>query len=156
MFSKKSPDVNHTIIFLIYIVYMIIFKKVILIITRLMLPFVAFTLILGMARIILDIPVIFRNPRIDYGFNLLLTNILSMFVVMELLKSLIEYFEIHRLKITFIIDGTTVFILREIMIGSFQHKMLSSEIYSFSILLFVLGIIRTMAIMLSPKDSSEM
>ena len=120
-----------------------------------MLPFVVFALMLGMARIILDTPAIFRNPHIDEGFNLLLTNILSMFVAMELLRSLIEYFEIHRLKITFIIDGTIVFILREIMIGSFQHKIMSTEIYAFSMLLFVLGIIRALAILISPGDSND-
>ena len=132
-----------------------IFKKVIDIITKLMLPFVVFALMLGMARIILDMPVIFKSPRIDEGFNLLLTNILSMFVVMELLRSLIEYFEIHRLKITFIIDGTIVFILREIMIGSFQHKIMSTEVYAFSVLLFVLGIIRALAILFSPGDTAD-
>ena len=132
-----------------------IFKKVIDIIRKLMLPFVVFTLVLGMARIILDTPVIFRSPRIDEGFNLLLTNILSMFVVVELLRSLIEYFEVHRLKITFIIDGTIVFILREIMINSFQHKMVSMEIYAFFLLLFVLGIIRALAILISPRDLSD-
>jgi uncharacterized membrane protein (DUF373 family) len=120
-----------------------------------MLPFVVFALMLGMARMILDTPVIFRKPHIDEGFNLLLTNILSMFVAMELLRSLIEYFEIHRLKITFIIDGTIVFILREIMIGSFQHKIMSTEIYAFSMLLFVLGIIRALAILISPGDSND-
>ena len=132
-----------------------IFKKIIDIITKLMLPFVVFALMLGMARIILDTPVIFRNPHIDEGFNLLLTNILSMFVAMELLRSLIEYFAIHRLKITFIIDGTIVFILREIMIGSFQHKIMSMDIYAFSLLLFVLGIIRALAILVSPGDSPD-
>ena len=132
-----------------------IFKKIIDIITKLMLPFVVFALMLGMARIILDTPAIFRNPHIDEGFNLLLTNILSMFVAMELLRSLIEYFEIHRLKITFIIDGTIVFILREIMIGSFQHKIMSRDVYAFSMLLFVLGIIRALAILISPGDSND-
>jgi uncharacterized membrane protein (DUF373 family) len=132
-----------------------IFKKIINIVTKLMLPFVVLALMLGMARIILDTPSIFRNPRIDEGFNLLLTNILSMFVVMELLRSLIEYFEIHRLKITFIIDGTIVFILREIMIGSFQHKVLPTDIFAFSLLLFVLGIIRALAILVSPGDSPD-
>ena len=129
------------------------FKKIVVIITKLMLPFVVLALMLGMARIILDIPSIFRSPHIDQGFSLLLTNILSMFVVMELLRSLIEYFEIHRLRITFIMDGTIVFILREIMIGSFQHKILSAEIYAFSLLIFVLGIIRALAVLVSPGES---
>ncbi len=132
-----------------------VFKKVVDMVTKLMLPFVVFALLLGMARIILDLPVIFRSPRIDAGFNLLLTNILSMFVVMELLRSLVEYFEIHRLKITFIIDGTIVFILREIMIGSFQHKIFSGDVCAFSLLLFVLGVIRVLAILFSPGDAND-
>jgi uncharacterized membrane protein (DUF373 family) len=60
------------------------------------------------------------------------TNILSLFIIMELLRSLIVYFESHRLKITFIIDGALVFILWEIMIGLYQSKMATREILSLS------------------------
>ncbi len=46
-----------------------------------------------------------------------------MFIVIELLRSLIEYFTVHRLKITFITDAALVFVLREIMVGLYQHKL---------------------------------
>ncbi|MFH0789128.1 MAG: phosphate-starvation-inducible PsiE family protein [Pseudomonadota bacterium] len=121
-----------------------------------MVPFIILALMLGVAKICLDLREIFRSPTIQGGLNLLVTNILSMFIVMELLRSLIEYFEIHRLKITFIIDGVLVFILREIMIGLYQSKMNLKEVLSLSFLLLVVGIIRTLAILFSPKNIKEL
>jgi uncharacterized membrane protein (DUF373 family) len=78
-----------------------------------------------------------------------------MFIVIELLRSLIDYFEIHRLKITFIIDGAMVFILREIMIGLYESKINQKDILSLSLLLLVVGVIRTLAILFSPKNIKE-
>jgi uncharacterized membrane protein (DUF373 family) len=132
-----------------------VFKKVIDILIKLIIPFVILALMLGMAKICLDLREIFRSPTIQTGLNLLVTNILSMFIVMELLRSLIEYFEIHRLKITFIIDSALVFILREIMIGLYQNKISVQETMAFSILLLVVGAIRTLAILFSPRSVKE-
>jgi uncharacterized membrane protein (DUF373 family) len=133
-----------------------IFKKVVDVLIKLMIPFVVLALILGMAKISLDLREIFNSPTIQSGLNLLVTNILSLFIVMELLRSLIVYFEIHRIKITFIIEGALVFILREIMIGLYQSKMAGGEVLSLSGLLLVVGIIRTLAIAFSPKNSKEL
>jgi uncharacterized membrane protein (DUF373 family) len=132
-----------------------LFKKVLDVLIKLMIPFIVLALMLGMAKICLDLRQIFKSPTIQAGLNLLVTNILSLFIIMELLRSLIEYFEIHRIKITFIIDGAMVFILREIMIGLYQSKMASREILSLSCLLLVVGIIRTLAIVFSPNNVQE-
>jgi uncharacterized membrane protein (DUF373 family) len=134
---------------------MILFKKVVNILIKLMIPFIVLAMMLGMAKICLDLKEIFRSPTIQAGFNLLVTNILSMFIVIELLRSLIDYFEIHRLKITFIIDGAMVFILREIMIGLYESKINQKDILSLSLLLLVVGVIRTLAILFSPKNIKE-
>lgn len=120
-----------------------------------MIPFIILALMLGMAKICLDLREIYQSSTILGGLNLLVTNILFMFIVMELLRSLIDYFEIHRLRITFIIDGALVFILREIMIGLYQNKLEKNVILSLSFLLLVLGIIRTLAIVFSPKQVRE-
>ena len=93
-----------------------LFKKVVDVLIRMMIPLVILALMLGMARIFLDLKGVFLSPTITEGFNSLLTDIFSMFVVMELFRTILEYFEIHRLRITFIIDGALVFILREIMV----------------------------------------
>lgn len=132
-----------------------LFKKVVDIIIKLMIPLVILALMIGIARIFLDLREVFRSSTIAGGFDIMVTNILSMFVIVELLKGIIEYFEIHRVKITFITDATLVFILREVMIGIYQHKMSWVEILSIAALLIVIGAIRTMAILYSPDKSKE-
>jgi uncharacterized membrane protein (DUF373 family) len=132
-----------------------VLKRIVDIIIKIMVPFIILALLLGVARIFLDLRGVYRSATIDEGFNLLVTNILSMFIVIELLRSILDYFEIHRLRITFIIDGALVFILREIMIGIYQHRMEAFEIFSLSVLLLVIGIIRTLAIVYSPKSLKE-
>ena len=132
-----------------------VLKRIVDIIIKIMVPFIILALLLGVARIFLDLRGVYTSATIDEGFNLLVTNILSMFIVIELLRSILDYFEIHRLRITFIIDGALVFILREIMIGIYQHEMEAFEIISLSVLLLVIGIIRTLAIVHSPKSLKE-
>ncbi len=131
-----------------------LFKKVVDIIIKLMIPLVILALMMGIARIFIDLKTVFKSPTIAAGFDIMVTNILSMFIVIELLRSIIEYFEIHRLRITFIVDAAIVFILREVMIGIYQHKMGAVEIASMAVLLLVIGGIRALAIVYSP-DKKE-
>jgi uncharacterized membrane protein (DUF373 family) len=132
-----------------------LFKKVFDVLIKMMIPLVILALMLGMAKIFLDLKGVFLSPTITEGFNSLLTDILSMFVVMELFRTILEYFEIHRLRITFIIDGAMVFILREIMVGIYQHKISAIETISLAVLLLVIGVIRTLAIVHSPKGLAD-
>ena len=132
-----------------------LFKKVIDIIVKMMIPLVILALMIGIARIFLDLREVFNSSTIAGGFDIMVTNILSMFVVIELLKGIIEYFEVHRVKITFITDATLVFILREVMIGVYQHTMGWAEIISISGLLMVIGGLRTVAIVYSPDKGKE-
>ncbi len=131
-----------------------LFKKVVDIIIKLMIPLVILALMMGIARIFLDLKAVFKSPTVAMGFDIMVTNILSMFIVIELLRSIIEYFEIHRLRITFIVDAAIVFILREVMIGIYQHKVGAVEIISLAVLLLVIGGVRTLAIVYSP-DKKE-
>lgn len=131
-----------------------LFKRVVDIIIKLMIPLVILALMMGIARIFLDLKAVFKSPTVAMGFDIMVTNILSMFIVIELLRSIIEYFEIHRLRITFIVDAAIVFILREVMIGIYQHKVGAVEIISLAVLLLVIGGVRTLAIVYSP-DKKE-
>jgi uncharacterized membrane protein (DUF373 family) len=131
------------------------FKKAVDIIIKLMIPLVIFALMIGIAKIFLDLRLVFESPTITDGFNILLTNILSMFVVVELLRGIIEYFELQRLRLTLIVDAALVFILREVMIIIYQQKMNPVEIASLAGLLAVIGGIRTLAIHYSPSKIKE-
>lgn len=111
--------------------------------------FVILALVIGTARIFLDMGKIYSGS-IDAGFNILVTDILGMIVVLELFKGLLEYFELHRVRITLMADMTLIFILRELMIALYQHKMDWKELVAMSLLITALGGLRVMAIMRSP------
>jgi len=131
------------------------FKRIADLIVKLLIPVVIVTLLLGMLRLFVDFGHILGSTSLSIGFDMMVTNILSMFVVVELLRSIIDYFEFHRLKITFITDAALVFILREIMIGIYQHKISPAEIGAFAGLLLAIGAIRTLAIIYSPDRRKD-
>ena len=92
-----------------------------------------------------------ESPLKD-AFGFIVTNLLTFFIILELFKSLVEYFREHRLKLTFIVDATLVFILREVMIGLYQHQSSPLQICSIALLALVLGAVRTLAIVYSPME----
>jgi len=54
--------------------------------------------------------------------------------------------------LTFIIDAAIVFVIREMLIGLFKHELHSDMIYSLSVFLLVLGIIRTSAVIVYQRE----
>jgi uncharacterized membrane protein (DUF373 family) len=129
------------------------FRKTVDILIKMMIPLVIIALMMGIARIVLDLRVVFTSLTISAGFDLMITNILSMFVIVELLKSILEYFELHRLRITLITDAAIVFVLREIMIGLYQHKLDAPDIIALAVLILIIGGLRTLAIVFSPEQT---
>ena len=124
-------------------------------IVKLLMPLAIIALVMGIARVFLDLVSVWRSPSIASGFDLLVTDILSMFVVIELLKSIIEYFEVHRLKITFILDAAVVFVLREVMIGLYKHELHAAELAALALLLLVMGAFRISAVRFSPRSEGR-
>ena len=132
------------------------FTKIVDGMIKFMIPLVIIALLMGIARVILDLRSIFGSQTLAVAFDLMVTNILSMFIVIELLRSIIEYFTVHRLKITFITDAALVFVLREIMIGLYQHSLQQGMIIALAVLILVIGGIRTLAVVFSPEKVQEM
>lgn len=104
-------------------------RQVVDILIRLIIPLVIAALVLGIVRIFLDL---------GAGFDLMVTNILSTFVVIELIRSVLDCFKLHRLKITYITDAAVVFVVREIMIGLYEHAMPPRQVIALSVLILVL------------------
>jgi uncharacterized membrane protein (DUF373 family) len=123
---------------------------------KFMIPIVIIALMMGIARDVLDLRAVFGSQTIAAAFDMMVTNMLSMFIVIELLRSIIEYFTVHRLKITFITDAAIVFVLREIMIGLYEHSLEAGMISALALLILVIGGLRTMAVVFSPEKFIEM
>lgn len=114
--------------------------------------FVVLALGIGLVRLFLEVWTIMTQSDLKVAFGFIVTNLLTFFVILELFKSLVEYFREHRLKLTFIVDATLVFILREVMIGLYQQQNSPFQITSLALLALVLGAVRTLAIIYSPIE----
>ncbi len=131
------------------------FRKIVDLIVKLMIPLVIVALMMGIAKVFLELWAVWNSPTIASGFDILVTDVLSMFVVIELLRSIIDYFEVHRIKITFILEAGLVFVLREIMIGLYKHSIGAAEIAALAGLLLVMGAFRIAAVRFSSPGSSH-
>jgi len=131
------------------------FAKIVDSTIKLMIPLVILALLMGIVRLVLDLRAVFGSQTIAAAFDMMLANILSMFIVIELLRSIIEYFSVHRLKITFITDASLVFVLREVMVGLYEHTLQTTMILALSALILVIGCLRTLAVVFSPEKYLE-
>ena len=82
----------------------------------------------------------------------IITDVLTLYVLVELSRSLVEYFRTHRLRLTFIVDAAIVFVIREMLIDVFKHELQPDMVYAFSMFLFVLGALRTSAIIVYQRE----
>jgi uncharacterized membrane protein (DUF373 family) len=131
------------------------FRKIVDWIVKLLYPVAVVALMMGTARIFLDLGTVWRSPSIARGFDVLVSDLLSMFVVIELLRSIVEYFEVHRLKIVFIVDAALVFLLREVMIDLYQNKVEAAQVAALAGLLAVLGGFRIAAVHYAPEEGTS-
>ena len=95
-----------------------------------------------------------RFRCIQKNSSLVVYLIFSLFILIELSRSLISYFDCNRIRLTFILDAGIVFVLREIMIKLFQDKLEVDQIYAISALLLVLGILRVGSAVLYQREMS--
>ena len=119
---------------------------------KLLIFFVVIVLGMGLVRLFWETWRIMAVTELKDTFSFTVTNLLTFFIILELFKSLVEYFREHRLKLTFIIDATLVFILREVMISLYQHQSPPLLVTALAFLALVLGAVRTLAIIYSPME----
>ncbi len=107
-----------------------------------LLVFITIGIIIGVLRLFLNLGDLMLHEDFTRQYQRLITDVLTLFILIELSRSLADYFTTHRLRMTFIVDAGIVFILREIMIKIFEHKITVEELYALSALMFVLGALR--------------
>lgn len=99
-------------------------------------------IMIGTGKLFLQLGGLLNDGKITGSYLNIIADVLSLFILIELSRSLVDYFEVNRLRLTFIVDAGIVFVLREIMIQLFQDKLEPQEIYALSALLLVLGMLR--------------
>jgi uncharacterized membrane protein (DUF373 family) len=129
-----------------------IFNKVINIVFGAILIVLILAMAIGAAKMFLNVRNILLVPGVTGKYLELITDVLTLFVLVEMSKSLVDYFHTHQLRMTFIVDAAIVFFIREIMIMVFQHKTSPAEIYAFSALLMTLTVLRIGSIFMFQRE----
>jgi uncharacterized membrane protein (DUF373 family) len=114
--------------------------------------FIMLGMVIGTARLFLTVLDLISEPGVAERYLAMVSDILTLFVLVELSRSLVEYFTTLRLRLTFIVDAAIVFMLRDLMIKTFEHEFNTADIYAMSVLLFVLGALRIGSVMVFQRE----
>lgn len=132
-----------------YKTYMItqdkIFKIVIDIVTIIILYILLLALFVGVIHILLDINSILFGT-LGGGFGQIVSSVLTIFVLIDLFKTFIDYREHQEIRITYVTDATILIVMREIAVGVYAQRFDYPFVLGLSILLLSLGVIRALAV----------
>lgn len=129
-----------------------IFDVVVDIVFGIILIFIVLGIAVGTAQLLLDVWKLLEFKGITGQYIDLIADVLTLYVLIELSRSLVEYFNSHKLRLTFIADAAIVFIIREVLITLFKHEMTADMLYAFSAILFVLGALRIGSVLVFQKE----
>ena len=133
-----------------------IFNLAIKVIVVILTVFIIAVLFVGLFQTIWEIKELVFTKSIGQSFNVIVINILTFLVIIELFRSFVVYFETHRFRLSTMIDPAIIFVIRELIIKLYGQQNMSWEtIASFGFLLLCLGIIRSLAVQYSPRDETE-
>jgi len=119
-----------------------LFNKVTGYIFGIILVFSTLALMIGAFRLFYELYELISNPGITGRYMQLFSDVLTLVILLELSRSLFQYFMEKVIRLPVIFDAGIVFVLRDIMIGIFEHRHETNDIYALSVLLLVLGVLR--------------
>lgn len=130
-----------------------LFRKFLHYIVSVLNIFIILVLSIGLFRTLYGVKTFFGTQPISQSFNIVVTDILTFLVIIELFRSFIEYFEVHRFRLYTMIDPAIVFVIRELIIKLYDHETLGDHaLFGFGFLLLSLGFVRTLAVKFSPGE----
>lgn len=119
-----------------------VFDRVIDTVFGIILAFIMLGIMIGTCQLFVTTWDLLKFDGITGHYIDLISDVLTLYVLIELSRSLVEYFNTRRLRLTFIVDGAIVFVIREILIAMFKHELEPQMLYALSVFLFVLGALR--------------
>ena len=129
-----------------------VFNRAVDIVFAVILAFITLGIAIGAIQLFFSTWELMKFEGVTGHYIDIISDVLTLYVLVELSRSLVEYFKTHRLRLTFIIDAAIVFIIREMLIGLFKHELQSDMVYALSVFLLVLGILRTSAVIVYQRE----
>ncbi len=107
-------------------------------------------LFVGVVRTFLELGLTLSEPTVRLGLKELITNVLSLVVVLELVRAFVEYFEFERVRLEILLEVGVALALRELLLLLFAEKLGGLEVFLWSLGILALVVGRTLAVYYSP------
>ena len=130
------------------------FDKFIDVVFGIILVFIVVGIAIGTAQLFLTTWKLLAFEGVTGQYINIIADVLTLYVLIELSRSLVEYFNTHKLRLTFIVDAAIVFVLREILIALFKHELKPEMLYALTAFLLVLGALRVSSVLLYQREKS--
>lgn len=103
-------------------------------------------LLVGVGRTLLELGLALSEPSVRLGLKDLITNVLSLVVMLELVRAFVEYFEYERIRLEVLLEVGVAFVLREMLLGLFGGEIRGVEVLLWSGGLLALVAARALAV----------
>ena len=100
--------------------------------------------------------VIVHFPPSTNAMSKSVEEVLNLFVLIEFFRGAMSYFDFDRIKLSYITDAALVFVLREVMISTFYHKLEYKMAIAYSVVMIVIIVIRTLTILYTPDREKKL
>lgn len=77
--------------------------------------------------------------------------ILELVILYEIFRAVLSIFEYHRVKLTFLVDASISFMLRELIIAVYSEKLNVNMSISISLIMITLALLRVLVVKFSPS-----
>lgn len=131
------------------------FKKVSTVVFGIILAFLTIGIAIGAVKLFLNFFDIIQTTNITGSYQKMISDVLSLFILIELSRSLVSYFESEKINVIYILDAGLVFVLREILIMLFEKKLEPAMLLSITALLLVIGGLRIAWMIADKKPNLE-
>ena len=128
------------------------FDKIVCIVFGVILVFIAFGIVIGAAQLFVSTWKLLTFEGITGHYIDLIADVLTLYVLIELSRSLVEYFDTRKLRLTFIVDAAIIFVIREILIALFKHEIEPEMLFAYTGFLFVLGMLRIGSVLVHQRE----
>jgi len=108
-------------------------------------------LFVGTGRTILDLGLTLSEPTVRLGLKELISNALSLIIVLELVRVFGEYFVLERVRLDVLLEIGVALALRELLLNLFAERLSGLDLFLWSLGILALAVGRTLAVHFPPR-----
>ena len=106
----------------------------------------------GVGRVLANLSRTLGPGTTPEAFQTLITDALTLLVVIELVRTFVDYFVWERVRIHVLLEAGAIFLLRELIIKLYAHDYQGLEVVWWTVGILVLMVSRTLAVRWQPPS----